>query len=153
MLTLEVQVDQRIRLIGGTLALATAIVLGACSSSSGPAAGATVVAQTVGSNGSLLVAGSNSMTVYAFNKDVANSGTRACTATDDCIATWPALTVPEGTTPTAGAGVPGKMGTITRADSGVIQVTYTGVPLYLYSGDHAAGDSNGIYPDWNAVKP
>jgi len=49
--------------------------------------------------------------------------------------------------------VTGKLGTITRADSGVLQVTYNGVPLYFYSGDHAAGDSNGIYTDWNAVKP
>ncbi len=140
----------RIRLVVGVLALA--IGLAACSTGSAPATGSTIVAQTVGTNGTLLVA-ANGMTVYAFDKDVANSGTSACTATDDCIATWPALTVPAGTTPTAGAGVSGTIGTITRADSGALQVTYNGRPLYFYSGDHAVGDSNGIYTDWNAVKP
>lgn len=140
------------RISAGGLLLALA--LAACSAGSAPAAGSTTIAaQSVGSNGTLLVAGSNGMTVYAFDDDVANSGTSACTATDDCIATWPPLTVPSGTTPSAGAGVPGTVGTITRADSGAVQVTYNGKPLYFYSGDHAVGDSNGIYPDWSAVKP
>jgi len=98
------------------------------------------------------VAGSNGMTVYAFAKDVANSGTSACTAT--CITTWPALTVAAGTTPTVGAGATGTIGTITRPDSnGTLQVTYNGVPLYFFSGDHAVGDSNGIYTNWSTVKP
>jgi len=136
-----------------TIAAALAIVLAACSAAAQPAGSPTLVAQTVGSNGTLLVAGATGMTVYAFDQDVANSGTSACTATDDFIATWPAVTVPAGTAPTGGGGVTGKLGTITRADSGVLQVTYNGVPLYFYSGDHAAGDSNGIYTDWNAVKP
>ena len=135
-----------------TALLALAMIVAACSSG-GPASTPTLLGQTVGTNGTLLVAGSNQMTVYEFDQDVANSGTSACTATDDCIATWPALTVPAGTTPTSGPGVPGKLGTITRADSGALQVTYNGVPLYFYSGDHAAGDSNGIYTHWNAVKP
>ena len=142
----------RSRFIAGGLALA--IILAACSASSAPAAGSTTIAaQAVGSNGTLLVAGSNGMTVYAFDNDVANSGSSACTATDDCIATWPPLTVPACATPTAGTGVPGTIATITRADSGAVQVTYNGKPLYFYSGDHAVGDSNGIYPNWNAVKP
>jgi predicted lipoprotein with Yx(FWY)xxD motif len=148
---LEVHVVHRIRLLGGVLAVVAS--LAACSSSGAPAGGPTIVAQTVGTNGTLMVAGSNGMTVYAFDKDVANNGTSACTATDDCIATWPALTVPPGTTPTAGSGVSGAIGTITRADSGALQVTYNGTPRYFYSGDHAVGDSNGIYTDWNAVKP
>jgi predicted lipoprotein with Yx(FWY)xxD motif len=148
---MEDQVIHRIRLLAGALVLAAG--LAACSNGSAPAGGPTILAQTVGTNSTLLVAGSNGMTVYAFDKDVANNGTSACTATDDCIATWPALTVPTGTTPTAGAGVTGKIGTITRADSGALQVTYNGVPLYFYSGDQAVGDSNGIYTDWNAIKP
>ena len=135
-----------------TALLALAMIVAACSSG-GPASTPTLLGQTVGTNGTLLVAGSNQMTVYEFDQDVANSGTSACTATDDCIATWPALTVPAGTTPTSGPGVPGKLGTITRADSGALQVTYNGVPLYFYSGDSAVGDSNGIYTHWSAVKP
>jgi predicted lipoprotein with Yx(FWY)xxD motif len=135
-----------------TALLALAIVVAACSSG-GPASPPTLLGQTVGTNGTLLVAGSNQMTVYEFDQDVADNGTSACTATDDCIATWPAVTVPTGTTPTGGPGVPGKLGTITRADSGALQVTYNGVPLYFYSGDSAVGDSNGIYTHWSAVKP
>jgi predicted lipoprotein with Yx(FWY)xxD motif len=140
------------RLLLPTVLIAMAAIVAACSSAA-PASSPTLLAQTVGTNGTLLVAASNQMTVYAFDKDVANSGTSACTSVDDCIATWPALTVPAGTTPTGGAGVPGKLGTITRADSGALQVTYNGVPLYFFSGDSAVGDSNGIYTDWNAVTP
>jgi predicted lipoprotein with Yx(FWY)xxD motif len=107
---------------------------------------------SVGSNGTLVVAGSNSMTVYVFSKDTADSGTSACTAA--CITKWPALTVPAGTTPTGGSGATGKVGTITRSDSNrALQVTYNGLPLYFFSGDKAVGDSNGIYPGWSGVKP
>jgi predicted lipoprotein with Yx(FWY)xxD motif len=119
---------------------------------SAPAAGGPVImTATVGSNGTLVVASSNGMTVYTFDKDVANGGTSACTG--GCIAKWPALTVPAGSTPTAASGITGKLGTITRTDDGTLQVTYNGKPLYFFSGDKAAGDSNGIYTGWSAVKP
>ena len=91
------------------------------------------------------------MTVYTFSKDTPNSGSSACTGS--CLATWPALTVPAGSTPTAANGAGGKIGTITRSDDGSLQVTYNGLPLYFFSGDHAKGDSNGVYTDWAAVKP
>src|SRR5664279_4592782 len=120
---------------------------------SAPAAagGPVVMTATVGTVGTLVVASSNGMTLYTFDKDVANSGTSACTG--GCIAKWPALTVPAGSTPTAASGITGKLGTITRADDGTLQVTYNGKPLYFFSGDKAAGDSNGIYTGWSAVKP
>jgi predicted lipoprotein with Yx(FWY)xxD motif len=91
------------------------------------------------------------MTVYTFAKDTANSGKSACTG--GCITTWPALTVPAGSKPSAGTGAGGKLGTITRSDDGSLQVTYNGLPLYFFSGDQAAGDSNGVYTGWEAVKP
>jgi predicted lipoprotein with Yx(FWY)xxD motif len=117
-----------------------------------PTAGsATVLAATAGSAGTVLVAGSNGMTVYTFATDTANSGTSACTGT--CITRWPALTVAAGVTPTAGTGVTGTLGTITRTDDGTHQVTYNGLPLYFYSGDSAAGDTNGNYPGWSTVTP
>ena len=120
--------------------------------SQAPAAGgATVVAKSVGSIGTVLVAGSNGMTVYTFTKDVKDSGTSACTAA--CLTKWPALTVPTGASPSAGDGVTGKLATITRADNGALQVTYNGLPLYFFSGDFAAGDANGVYTNWEAVKP
>jgi predicted lipoprotein with Yx(FWY)xxD motif len=112
---------------------------------------ATVEATAVGSIGTVLVAGSNGMTVYTFDNDVKDSGKSACNG--GCISRWPALMVAAGTTPVAGSGVTGKLGTITRSDDGSLQVTYNGLPLYFFSGDKAPGDANGVYPGWDAVTP
>ena len=133
-------------------ATAAASVAPLASSSAAPAAGGPAIATaTVGSQGTLIVAGANGMTVYTFSKDAANSGTSACTA--GCITKWPALTVPTGTTPAGASGITGKIGTITRSDDNSTQVTYNGLPLYFYTGDKAPGDANGIYTGWAAVKP
>ena len=138
-------------LLAGAM-LAASLILTACSSAAPAAAGSTLLATAVGSNGTLIVAGSNGMTVYQFSKDEAGSGTSACSG--GCITKWPALTVPAGTTPTAGTGATGTIGTIARTDTnGALQVTYNGLPLYFFSGDKAAGDSNGSYTGWSAVKP
>ena len=116
------------------------------------AAGAiTVDAKPVGAAGTVLVAGANGMTVYTFTKDVKDSGKSNCTG--GCIDTWPALTVPAGATPSGGASLTGKLGTITREDDGTLQVTYNGLPLYFFKNDKAPGDANGIYEYWEAVKP
>ena len=113
--------------------------------------GATVEAKAVGQIGTKLVAGSNGMTVYTFTKDVKDSGKSACTG--GCLDTWPALTVAAGGTPTAGTGVTGTLGTITREDNGALQVTYNGLPLYFFKNDKAPGDANGVYENWEAVNP
>jgi predicted lipoprotein with Yx(FWY)xxD motif len=115
------------------------------------AAAVTVEATTVGSLGTVLVAGSNGMTVYTFTMDVKDSGESNCTG--DCIANWPALTIDAGVTPTGGPGVSGTLGTITRTDDSTTQVTYNGLPLYFFIGDKAPGDSNGVYTNWEAVTP
>jgi predicted lipoprotein with Yx(FWY)xxD motif len=114
------------------------------------AAGSTVEATPVGSIGTVLVAGSNKMTVYIFTQDVKDSGKSACSG--DCLKAWPALTVPAGGTPTGGTGVTGTLGTITR-DDGTLQVTYNGLPLYFFANDKAPGDAAGVYENWEAVKP
>jgi predicted lipoprotein with Yx(FWY)xxD motif len=113
--------------------------------------GATVEAKEVGTLGTVLVAGSNGMTVYMFTKDVKDSGKSACTG--GCISTWPALSVAAAETPTGGSGVTGTLGTITREDDGTLQVTYNGLPLYFFKNDKVPGDSNGVYENWEAVKP
>jgi predicted lipoprotein with Yx(FWY)xxD motif len=123
----------------------------ASSSTGGAAGGATIEAKTVGSAGMILVASSNGMTLYNFTKDTKDSGKSVCM--DACLTTWPALTVTAGATPVTGAGVTGKLGTITRTDNGAIQVTYNGLPLYFFKNDKAPGDLNGVYENWVTVKP
>jgi len=122
----------------------------ASAGASAATSGATVEAKPVGSIGTVLVAGSNGMTVYTFTKDVKDSGKSACNA--GCIDKWPALTVAAGAAPTPGSGVTGKLATITR-DDGTTQVTYNGLPLYFFANDKAPGDANGVYANWEAVKP
>jgi predicted lipoprotein with Yx(FWY)xxD motif len=140
--------------------MAVALLVAACGSSAAtqgpagqtgnplPGSGTTVMAKSIG-GASLLVDGASGMTLYVFASDVANNGKSACNS--GCATTWPPLTVPSGTTPTAGAGASGKLGTITR-DDGTTQVTYNGLPLHHYSGDSAPGDTNGNYPGWSAAK-
>lgn len=109
------------------------------------------MARSVGSLGTVVVDAASGKTVYMFTKDVKDSGRSSCTG--PCLTRWPALTVPDGTTPTAGDGASGTLGTISRADDGAHQVTYNGLPLYFFSGDQAPGDSNGVYTNWEAVTP
>jgi predicted lipoprotein with Yx(FWY)xxD motif len=120
-------------------------------SSSTGGGSATIEAKSVGSAGMILVASANGMTLYNFSKDTKDSGKSACTG--GCLTTWPALTVAAGASPVAGDGVTGKLGTITRADDGSIQVTYNGLPLYFFKNDKAPGDLNGVYENWVTVKP
>jgi predicted lipoprotein with Yx(FWY)xxD motif len=131
-------------------AASTAASAPASGGASAATSGATVEAKQVGSIGTVLVAGSNGMTVYTFAKDVKDSGKSACNA--GCIDKWPALTVAAGQSPTPGTGVTGTLATITR-DDGTVQVTYNGLPLYFFANDHAPGDANGVYTNWAAVKP
>jgi predicted lipoprotein with Yx(FWY)xxD motif len=61
----------------------------------------------------------------------------------ECLRFWPPLTVPSRTTKLReSSGVHGRLGLLRRSN-GVLQVTLRGVPLYRYSGDHAAGDASG----------
>ncbi len=77
------------------------------------------------------------MTLYATKNDP--SGQSTCTG--NCAQIWPPF-VTNGQ-PEAGAGIEsGLLGTVSRPD-GSTQVTYNGMPLYLYSGDKAPGDTNG----------
>lgn len=94
----------------------------------------------LGSNATLgsYVTGANGMSLYLFTKDTAT--TSACTG--ECAVNWPPLTVAAASDVTAGAGISGAIGTITR-DDGTLQVTLAGHPLYYFKNDAAAGDVNG----------
>jgi predicted lipoprotein with Yx(FWY)xxD motif len=67
-----------------------------------------------------------------------------------CAQIWPPVTGPV----TAGLGITGTLGTITRAD-GATQATYDGHPLYTYAGDTQPGQAkgNGIKGVWHEVTP
>jgi predicted lipoprotein with Yx(FWY)xxD motif len=86
----------------------------------------------------MILTGEDGKTLYVFNKD--SAGTSACTG--NCAKTWPAFTLDAGETAVAGAGVTGTISTIQRPDGGT-QVAINGKPLYYFSGDSAAGQTNG----------
>jgi predicted lipoprotein with Yx(FWY)xxD motif len=139
-------------IVSGVLAACGATQNQAASSSTpSPTAKATVEFRDSGAKGKVLVASSNQMTVYTFEKDTANSGKSACTGA--CITKWPALSMTAGATPAAGSGVSGKLGTFVRSDDSTTQVTYNGLPLYFFSNDKAPGDTNGDYQNWLLIKP
>jgi predicted lipoprotein with Yx(FWY)xxD motif len=82
--------------------------------------------------------GANGMTLYILTKDTAD--TSSCTGT--CATNWPPLTVASGATIAGPTGAMSAFATIARAD-GTMQVTYNHWPLYYFSGDSVAGDTNG----------
>jgi predicted lipoprotein with Yx(FWY)xxD motif len=105
---------------------------------SAPATGGVVVGTATTSLGVVLVA-PNGFTLYTRSGDSANTST----CTGQCLAAWPALTVPAGGTASAGTGVTGTVATFTRADNGTTQVTYRGLPLYFWRSDSKPGDVTG----------
>ena len=81
-----------------------------------------------------LLTNARGLTLYWFAPDT--SAKSACYGS--CAAYWPPVTG----APSAGPGVTGKLGTITRAN-GTTQATYDGHPLYTYIGDSAPGQDSG----------
>jgi len=101
--------------------------------------------------GKILV-NSHGRTLYLFQKD--SGTTSACSGA--CAVNWPPLRA--NGKPTLGSGADSSLvGTTMRSD-GKPQVTYNGHPLYLFSGDAKAGDTNGEGVNafgglWYAVSP
>jgi predicted lipoprotein with Yx(FWY)xxD motif len=144
----------------GGLAVA-GVMLAACGSSSstpiygsgssqvGPttAAGASPASGANAASGAALSLGSSSLgnilvdsqgrTLYLFAADTAT--TSKCTGA--CASAWPPATV--SSMPTAATGLQASLlATLTRAD-GTKQMVYNGHPLYTFSHDAKAGDTNG----------
>jgi predicted lipoprotein with Yx(FWY)xxD motif len=88
-------------------------------------------------------------TLYLFEADSMNKSN----CSGGCLALWPAVMASGSAT--AGSGVSAGM---IGAATGSSQVTYAGHPLYWFSGDTAAGDTNGegltdFGGAWYAVSP
>lgn len=98
-----------------------------------PGSSSTVSTKSVSGMGTVLV-DSSGMALYTNAQD--SGGTLKCLK--DCTDIWPPLTVPDGTTPSAGSGVTGTLGTVKRPD-GSTQVTLDGKPLYRFSIDKSPG--------------
>ena len=130
------------------LALAACASSSSSSSSSSPAAQGSTPAAAAGSpaaasgnmvlsrtiNGTTVLTNSKGFTLYSFGPDT--STTSNCNGS--CATYWPPVVGPV----TAGPGVTGTLGTITRSN-GTIQATYDGHPLYTYVADTAPGQDKG----------
>ncbi len=92
-----------------------------------------------------ILANAEGMTLYEFDNDT--TGKSNCEAA--CATTWPPLKFSGTGTPTGATGLT----TITRTD-GTKQVALDGHPLYNYSGDTKAGDTNGdgFAGKWHVAK-
>jgi len=109
------------------LPLLMSIFLAACAGQAMHSAAPAKVADGV-------LVGSNGMTLYTFDKDLANSAKSACNG--PCATNWPPFLAMEKDQPTDGYA------TITR-DDGRKQWTAKGKPLYFWTKDKKPGDKTG----------
>jgi predicted lipoprotein with Yx(FWY)xxD motif len=84
--------------------------------------------------GATVLTDAKGLTVYWFVPDTSTKSN----CNGSCATYWPPVKGPV----TAGSGVSGQLGTITRSD-GSTQATYAGHPLYTYVGDKAPGQAKG----------
>ncbi|WP_234382570.1 MULTISPECIES: SCO0930 family lipoprotein [unclassified Streptomyces] len=121
---------------------------GTASESGAKAAGQLAIAQ----NEQLgpVLADSAGFTLYRFDKDTAKPPKSNCEG--DCAKTWPVVAAGDAT---AAAGMdPALLGEVVRAD-GSKQLTVAGWPVYRYSKDTKAGETNGqgVGGTWFALAP
>jgi predicted lipoprotein with Yx(FWY)xxD motif len=116
----------------GTVANTPAAGGSSSSAASAAAGGSTVTAKTIGSQ--QVVVDSQGMTLYWFAIDTPTKSN----CSGQCATFWPPVKGPL----TAGSGVTGTLGTITRSD-GSTQATYDGHPLYTFVGDKSPGQNTG----------
>jgi predicted lipoprotein with Yx(FWY)xxD motif len=101
--------------------------------------------------GDYLVA-ENGMTVYMYAND--ETGVSNCSGT--CAANWPPYAPKVANEPlVTSAGITGQLTAITRADTGSMQLTYNGKPLYFWKNDTKPGDTTGqgVGGVWFVVAP
>jgi predicted lipoprotein with Yx(FWY)xxD motif len=106
-------------------------------SSAGPATSAAAsgtALKTAKISGATVLTNSQGFALYWFVPDTPAKSN----CNGSCAAFWPPVKGPA----TAGPGVTGKLGTITRSD-GSTQATYDGHPLYTYKADTSPGVAKG----------
>jgi predicted lipoprotein with Yx(FWY)xxD motif len=111
----------------------------------------TVRSARVGALGIVLVTTSG-RTLYHDSAE--NKGSVTCTGS--CAKEWKPLLLPLGSKAVAGSGVIASLlGRVKRPGGTTVQITYHGMPLYLYSGDTKAGQATGQGSGgiWHAVAP
>ena len=134
----------RNRLLALLVVVAAALSAAACGSSSSGSGGTSGTSSGPASSGSALkttqisgvtvLTNADGFTLYWFAPDTSTKSN----CNGSCAQIWPPVKGPA----TAGPGVTGTLGTITRSD-GSAQATYDGHPLYTYTADTAPGQANG----------
>jgi len=119
---------------------------GEAAATAAPAAAGPAVDVGDTSLGKVVVDGKG-MTLYIFTPD--SGGKSVCN--DDCAVKWPPL-VAAGA-PMLGAGLDAEDFTAITRDDGSSQVAFSGMPLYYFAGDKAAGDvtGQGLGDKWYVV--
>lgn len=104
---------------------------------------------TVKGTSQTILTNAQGMTLYYFTPDSATKA--ACTAT--CAGIWPPLVFTGSGSPTSASTLPGTLSAV--ADANGTQVEYNGHPLYQYSKDTAAGQTNGegLFGKWFVATP
>ena len=104
---------------------------------------------TVNGKTTTILTDTQGKTLYYFTPDTAAKG--ACSGA--CAQTWPPLLFTGSSTPTSSTSLPGTLSTLSDANG--TQVEYGGYLLYTYSGDTAAGQTNGegLFGKWFVCTP
>ena len=104
---------------------------------------------TIKGKSQTILTNADGRTLYYFTPDTAT--TAACTGS--CISMWPPLLSSGSGSPTSASTLSGTLSVQTDANGK--QVEYNGHPLYVFSGDTAAGQTNGegLFGKWFVATP
>ena len=104
---------------------------------------------TVNGKTTTILTNAQGQTLSYFTPDTASK--TVCTGS--CAQTWPPLLFTGTGKPTASTALPGEVEVYTNANGN--QVIYNDHPLYTYSGDSAAGQTNGegLFGKWFVATP